>query len=189
MPVLARNNLLILLLLLPACATADQASLYQSADIKQMPRGLDDLKRVKTDDRLAEIIAPISGQHRIIRYIATSSGMPLIADTASRKTVVVVFDRTSPVTGKYEVGKEILAAYLTAGPPSMPIGTYCLGMATTGFVDVKSEKPGLYNVTFDLNFSQISAADFKGVCDDEHFEKTVRNVRQIDLKRPARTKP
>lgn len=182
MHALARNSLLLGLFLLPACTTTDQAGLYHNADIKQMPLDLEDLKLVKTDARLAEIATPVPGQHSIVRYVATSPGMPLINDSASRQTVVVVFDQSSLVSGKYKVGKEILAAYLTTGPPSMPIGTYCLGMATTGFVDIKSKQPGLYDVTFDLKFSEISAADFEDVCNDEHFEKTIRNLRQTDLK-------
>lgn len=178
----ARNSLLLCLFLLPACAVADQTGLYRNAGIKQMPLDLEELTLVKTDARLAEIATPVPGQHSVVRYESTHPGMPLISDSGSRKTIVVVIDQPSLTPGKYEVGKEILAAYLTEGPPSMPIGTYCLGMAKAGSIDITSKQPGLYDVVFDLEFSEISAADFKDVCKDDHFKKAVRNLRQTDLK-------
>ncbi|UJB18105.1 MULTISPECIES: hypothetical protein [Lysobacter] len=180
-----RNSLLFLLLFLPACASDDQIDLYHNASIERMPRGLDDLRLVKSDSRLSELTTPLSGHRSILRYTANFSGVPLINDSASRRTVIIVFDQRSPVPGRSGVGSGVLAAYLTSGAPSRPVGAYCLGMATTGFVDVKIRKQGLYDVEFDLKFSEISGAGFKDVCPEERIVKSVRKLKPTDLMRPS----
>lgn len=181
----ARNSLLFSLLFLPACVSGEQVDLYHNASIERMPRELGDLKLVKSDSRLAELTTPLLGHRSILRYIATSSGMPLINDSASRRTVVIVFDQRSLVPGRSEVGSGVLAAYLTSGSPSRPVGAYCLGMATTGFVDVRIRSQGLYDVDFDLKFSEISGAGFRDVCSEERIVKSVRKLKPTDLTQPS----
>jgi hypothetical protein len=185
MIVRARSSFLSLLFLLSACGTADRASVYRNADIDQMPRDLEALNLVKTDDRLAEISTPVLGHRSVIRYMTTSLSVPLINDSALRRTIVIVFEAPSPQLGRHKVGQGTLVAYIAKGPPSRPVGAYCLGMATNGFVDIKEKYEGIYDVDFDLKFSEISAANFKDVCDEDHIVKSLRNLRQEDLIRPA----
>lgn len=178
----AQISLLSLFVLLAGCVATDEVALYRNADVERMPRSIDDLKLIGSDNRLAQILTPLRGRHSVIRYIETSSGIPMMNDSGSRRTIVVVLNQPSPTLGRSEVGRGIVAAYLTAGAPNRPVDSYCLGLAIAGFVDLQTGRDGGYDIYIDLSFSEINPAGFEGVCHSERDINRIHRIKFVDLK-------
>lgn len=168
--------LLLLVSFISGCASSDEVTSYRGAQIVGMPQSIEDIRAIKSEERLREILTPVRGRYTVIRYISKSNGMPLINDSGSVRTVIVVLDRPSLAQGRYELGDGIKSAYFTYGAPSRPVGAFCLGFATKGSIAVEKNQSGSHNVSFDLDFSALSAGGFQNVCDNVHLERSEKDV-------------
>lgn len=144
------------------CTGSEEVVIHGAASMSGIPRGVEDLRVIETQDEIERSLAIAPGQGFVIDITSTDIGVPLLVDTGTVDRIVVY--SPSPIASSLSDGGAVGAAYLVSRSASGTLGTYCLHLK--GRVSIMGE-PGGPDNTIDvaLDFSEgYNPIGLVGVC-------------------------